>query len=53
VTLSEQKAIDTGFDPAMATLYASVPGARELAAKASGIVVFPRVRGGGLVVGAD
>ena len=36
-------AIDTGVDATLATLYSSVPGSKELAAKSTGILVFPKI----------
>jgi lipid-binding SYLF domain-containing protein len=49
----QETAIDNGVEATLATLYASVPGSRELARKANGILVFPRVVTAGLVVGGD
>jgi lipid-binding SYLF domain-containing protein len=50
----EQKgAIDSGVDATMTTLYSSVPGSSELARKARGILVFPKVVAAGLVVGGE
>lgn len=49
----EERAIDEGIDATMATLYTSVPGSEELARKARGILVFPRVLGAGLLVGGE
>ncbi|MDB5956421.1 YSC84-related protein [Ramlibacter sp.] len=49
----QETAIDNGVEATLATLYSSVPGSRELARKANGILVFPRVVAAGLVVGGD
>jgi lipid-binding SYLF domain-containing protein len=49
----QQQSIDNGVDTTMATLYSSAPGSRELAAKARGILVFPRVLTAGLVIGGE
>ena len=48
-----ERAIDEGVDTTMATLYSSVPGSKELAGKARGILVFPKVFDAGLVVGGE
>ncbi|HSB22927.1 MAG TPA: YSC84-related protein [Burkholderiaceae bacterium] len=45
--------IDVAVDGALANLYASTKGSRELAAKARGILVFPRVVSAGFVVGGS
>lgn len=45
--------INTGIDTTMDRLYAQVPGSRELVAKSSGVLVFPRVLAAGLVVGGE
>ena len=49
----QETTIDNGVDTTLSTLYSSVPGAQELARKASGILVFPRVYAAGLVVGGE
>ena len=49
----QEQRIDNGVETTMATLYSSAPGSRELAAKARGILVFPRVLAAGLVVGGE
>lgn len=52
--LSSSKAsLDTQTDAALARLYSAVPGAREMGAKAKGILVFPAVVGGSFVLGAE
>lgn len=45
--------IDSQVDATLTRLYSQVPGARELGAKAKGILVFPSVVGGSFVVGAE
>jgi lipid-binding SYLF domain-containing protein len=45
--------IDAGVDATLPRLYASAQGSRELVAKASGVLVFPRVIAAGLVVGGQ
>jgi lipid-binding SYLF domain-containing protein len=45
--------MEEGVATTMTALYDSAPGARELAAKARGILVFPRVVDGGLIVGGE
>ena len=50
---SSKSAIDAQSDTALARLYSEVPGAREIGAKAKGILVFPSVVGGSFVVGGE
>jgi lipid-binding SYLF domain-containing protein len=51
---TDQKAlIDKAADATLATLYAKVKGSQELASKASGVLVFPKVFAAGLVVGGE
>ncbi len=45
--------IDREVDAALETLYANSPGAKALAEAASGILVFPKIVKGGLVVGGQ
>lgn len=45
--------ITEGIDSTLTRLYAQVPGSRELVAKSNGVLVFPRVLAGGLIVGAE
>jgi len=45
--------IDSGVDAALDKLYRSVQGARELGAKARGLLVFPNVLSAGLFVGGE
>ena len=50
---STPSAIDAQADAALARLYREVPGSREIASRAKGILVFPSVVGGSFVVGAE
>jgi lipid-binding SYLF domain-containing protein len=45
--------IDRDVDAALKALYASAPSAKALAAKARGILVFPSVVKGGLIIGGQ
>lgn len=45
--------IDAGADATLATLYSQVSGSRELAAKARGILVFPKIYAAGLGFGGE
>lgn len=45
--------INTGIDSTLERLYSQVGGSRELVAKSSGVLVFPRVLAAGLVVGGE
>jgi len=45
--------IDRDADAALKDLYASTPAAKELAKVAKGILVFPRIVKGGLIVGGQ
>jgi lipid-binding SYLF domain-containing protein len=45
--------IDQDADSALGRLYTSTKGSRELAAKASGVLVFPSVIAAGLVIGGQ
>jgi lipid-binding SYLF domain-containing protein len=45
--------IEAGVDATLPRLYSSVQGSRELVAKATGVLVFPRVIAAGLVVGGQ
>jgi lipid-binding SYLF domain-containing protein len=46
-------AIDAGFESTLIRLYNSVPGSRELVAKAHGVLIFPSVIAAGLGVGGQ
>jgi lipid-binding SYLF domain-containing protein len=48
-----QAGLDAQADATLNRLYNAVPGARDLGAKAKGILVFPAVVGGSFVVGAE
>ena len=50
---AKRQEIDAGVDGALNRLYGSVDGARELASRAQGMLVFPRVLSGGLVIGGE
>ena len=50
---ARRRKIDRDAEDALARLYAQVHGARELASKARGILVFPRVVSAGFMVGAS
>jgi lipid-binding SYLF domain-containing protein len=50
---AKRREIDAGVDNALAELYANAPGSRELAEKARGILVFPKVVSAGFVVGGS
>ncbi len=45
--------IDRDVDAALQKLYASTPAAKRLATKASGILVFPNIVKGGLIIGGQ
>jgi lipid-binding SYLF domain-containing protein len=51
-TEAARQAIDSDVDAALSRLYNTVPGAREMAQKAAGVLIFPSVIGGSFVVGA-
>ncbi|HEY6008977.1 MAG TPA: lipid-binding SYLF domain-containing protein [Geobacteraceae bacterium] len=54
LTYAASKAdIDRDAKAALETLYQSTPAARQLAEKAKGILVFPSIFKGGLIVGAQ
>jgi lipid-binding SYLF domain-containing protein len=48
-----RREIDAGVDATLPRLYNSAAGSQELVAKASGVLVFPRVIAAGLVVGGQ
>lgn len=50
---ARRREIDSGADATMARLYSNAKGAKELAQRAQGILIFPRVLSGGLVVGGE
>lgn len=50
---AQRAEIGQGVDSTLDRLYKEVKGSRELVAKASGVLVFPRVVSAGLVVGGE
>ena len=50
---AKKREIDAGVDSALADLYANSPGSRELAAKAQGILVFPKIVSAGFIIGGS
>ncbi|AOY91759.1 hypothetical protein BKK79_08065 [Cupriavidus sp. USMAA2-4] len=50
---AKRQQINAGVEGALNRLYGSVSGSRELAQRAQGILVFPRVLSAGLVVGGE
>jgi lipid-binding SYLF domain-containing protein len=52
-TASRRREIEAGADATLQRLTSTVPGSKELLAKASGVLVFPRVIAAGLVVGGE
>jgi lipid-binding SYLF domain-containing protein len=50
---ARRREIDNGADAALSRLYSNAKGAKELAQRARGILIFPRVLSGGLVVGGE
>lgn len=53
LTAEERRDIRNGYDDTMRRLDETTPGASELIDKAVGVLVFPQVISGGLVVGAE
>ena len=53
LTAEERRDIRNGSEDALRRLDDTTPGASELIAKAVGVLVFPQVISGGLVVGAE
>ena len=51
--VAKRRDIDSGADAALTRLYSNAKGAKELAQRAQGILIFPRVLSGGLVVGGE
>ena len=45
--------MEDGVAKTMASLYASAPGSKEMASKAKGILVFPRVFNGSAILGGE
>ncbi|WP_059410488.1 BPSL1445 family SYLF domain-containing lipoprotein [Cupriavidus basilensis] len=50
---AKRQEINAGADGALNRLYGTTSSARELAARAQGILVFPRVLSAGLVIGGE
>jgi len=50
---AKKQEIDAGVDGALNRLYSSVNGSHELAQRAQGILVFPRVIAAGFIVGGE
>jgi lipid-binding SYLF domain-containing protein len=50
---TRRREIDSGADATLTRLYSGTRGAKELADRAQGILIFPRVLSGGLVVGGE
>jgi len=50
---AKRREIDAGVDGALADLYARSPSARELSAKAAGILVFPKIVSAGFIIGGS
>ena len=50
---AKKQEIDAGADGALNRLFTTVDSSRELASRAQGILVFPRVLSAGLVVGGE
>jgi lipid-binding SYLF domain-containing protein len=53
VAASSAAEIDADVDAALTRLYREVPGTRDLASRARGVLVFPSVVKGGLLVGGQ
>jgi lipid-binding SYLF domain-containing protein len=51
--MARRQSIDTEVDQTLNKLYTTVPGSRELAGKAKGVLVFPSVVEAGLIVGGQ
>ncbi|EYS86636.1 hypothetical protein CF68_05295 [Cupriavidus sp. SK-4] len=51
--VAKKQEIDAGVDGALNRLFSANPGARDLAQRAQGVLVFPRVISAGLVVGGE
>jgi len=52
-TAAKKEEIDAGVDGALNRLFSSTSGSRELAQRAQGILVFPRVISAGLGIGGE
>lgn len=52
-TSSKQQEINAGVDATLSKMYAQVRGSRDLASRARGILVFPKVLQAGFIVGGE
>jgi lipid-binding SYLF domain-containing protein len=50
---AKRREIESGADATLTRLYSTARGSKELADRAQGLLIFPRVISGGLVVGAE
>jgi lipid-binding SYLF domain-containing protein len=50
---AKRQSIDSAVDSALSKLYAQVPGSKELAGRARGVLVFPSVVSAGFIVGGS
>ena len=50
---AKREDIESGADEALARLYRNAPESKALAARANGVLVFPRLYSGGFVVGGE
>jgi lipid-binding SYLF domain-containing protein len=50
---ARRREIDSGADGTLTRLYSTARGSKELADRARGILIFPRVLSGGFIVGGD
>jgi lipid-binding SYLF domain-containing protein len=50
---AKKQSIDAGVDATLQRLYTQAPGSHELVNKAVGVLVFPSVLAGGIVVGGE
>lgn len=50
---SSHAAVDAQIDATLSKLYRTVPGAREMAGASKGMLIFPSVVGGSVLVGAE
>lgn len=50
---AKRREIESGADETLSRVYANARGSRELASRARGILIFPRVLSGGLGIGGE
>ncbi|HTI16388.1 MAG TPA: YSC84-related protein [Trinickia sp.] len=50
---SKRREIDAGVDGTLSQLFSTIPGSRELASKANGILVFPKIIAAGFIIGGE